>query len=200
MRGVYLHVLADTLGSFGVIVSTFLIELTGWTGFDPIASLLIAGLIVASVVPLVLDSAKVLCLELDADRTTEVRSALTEVGRRAFVSRRLSELINICAAQLSSVEGLESYAAPRFWPKDESTIIGSIHIQLSHSKSGYDTSRPAGDSMQSAFGRTPIYANADKVAARVEKLLYSKIHGLCDLHIQIEGCESTFCPCTTAVS
>ncbi|CAE7224629.1 unnamed protein product, partial [Rhizoctonia solani] len=60
MRGVFLHVMADTLGSVGVIISTLLIQWYGWTGFDPIASLFIAILIAASVVPLVMDCAKVL--------------------------------------------------------------------------------------------------------------------------------------------
>ncbi|POW08243.1 hypothetical protein PSTT_07719 [Puccinia striiformis] len=52
MKGVFLHVMADTLGSVGVIISTLLIERYGWTGFDPIASIFIALLIFASVVPL----------------------------------------------------------------------------------------------------------------------------------------------------
>ncbi|KAJ2539267.1 hypothetical protein EV175_006365, partial [Coemansia sp. RSA 1933] len=52
MQGVFLHVLADTLGSVGVIISTLLIRQFGWTGFDPLASIAIAVLIFASVVPL----------------------------------------------------------------------------------------------------------------------------------------------------
>lgn len=78
MRGVFLHVMADTLGSVGVIVSTLLIQFYGWTGFDPIASLFIAILIAASVVPLVVDTGKVLCLDLDG-RETKIEAALSEV-------------------------------------------------------------------------------------------------------------------------
>ncbi|TIB76480.1 hypothetical protein E3Q23_01853 [Wallemia mellicola] len=55
MRGVFLHILADTMGSVGVVISTLMIQYWGWTGFDPIASLFIAVLIIASVVPLVID-------------------------------------------------------------------------------------------------------------------------------------------------
>lgn len=40
MRGVFLHILADTMGSVGVVISTLMIQYWGWTGFDPIASLL----------------------------------------------------------------------------------------------------------------------------------------------------------------
>ena len=56
--------LQDTLGSVGVIISTLLIQFYGWTGFDPIASLFIAILIAASVVPLIMDTGKVLLLDL----------------------------------------------------------------------------------------------------------------------------------------
>ena len=52
MRGVFLHVLADTLGSVGVIVSAFLIENFGLQIADPLSSILIACMIFASVMPL----------------------------------------------------------------------------------------------------------------------------------------------------
>lgn len=62
----------------GVIVSTLLIQYYGWTGFDPIASLFIAVLIVASVVPLVIDTGRVLSLDL-GDNESKVEMALKEV-------------------------------------------------------------------------------------------------------------------------
>ncbi|KAJ2967197.1 hypothetical protein NUW58_g10504 [Xylaria curta] len=42
MHGIYLHILADTLGSASVIVSTALTYLMPWSGWDPLASFLIA--------------------------------------------------------------------------------------------------------------------------------------------------------------
>lgn len=68
----------DTLGSVGVIISTLLIQFYGWTGFDPIASLFIAILIAASVIPLVIDTGKVLMLDL-SHRATSIKGALTSV-------------------------------------------------------------------------------------------------------------------------
>ena len=62
----------------GVIISTLLIQFYGWTGFDPIASLFIAVLIAASVIPLVIDSGKVLCLDV-SDEEQSIESALKEV-------------------------------------------------------------------------------------------------------------------------
>jgi cobalt-zinc-cadmium efflux system protein len=46
VRGAYLEVLADLLGSVAVIVAAVLIMITGWTPLDALASLLIFALIV----------------------------------------------------------------------------------------------------------------------------------------------------------
>ena len=62
----------------GVIISTLLIQFYGWTGFDPIASLFIAILIAASVIPLVMDTGKVLALDV-AERDVDIQQALSEV-------------------------------------------------------------------------------------------------------------------------
>ncbi|KAF7973937.1 hypothetical protein HWV62_13880 [Athelia sp. TMB] len=158
MRGVFLHVMADTLGSVGVIISTLLIQFYGWTGFDPIASLFIAILIAASVIPLVIDTGKVLCLDVD-HRERDIQQAL---------------------AELPSVEGLASYKSPRFWPKDASSLIGSIHIQLSPSASSSDPTGPHSTTRVT-------YTNVDRVVERVDALLRSKISGLEELTIQVEG-------------
>lgn len=109
MLGIYLHVMADTMGSVGVIISTLLIQYFGWTGFDPVASLLIAFLIVGSVIPLVADAGRILCLDLGPDREEEVSSALK---------------------QLDHLEGLASYSSARFWPKDAESLVGSIRLQI----------------------------------------------------------------------
>ncbi len=44
-RSAYYHVLSDTLSSIGVVVAAIIFSLTGWKTIDPLASLLIAGLI-----------------------------------------------------------------------------------------------------------------------------------------------------------
>lgn len=60
MKGVYLHILADTLGSVGVIVSSLLMQMFGWMIADPICSMFIALLIIISVLPLIKDSIMIL--------------------------------------------------------------------------------------------------------------------------------------------
>lgn len=61
-----------------MIISTLLIHFYGWTGFDPIASLFIAVLIAASVVPLVIDTGKILALDV-SEREHNIEGALKEV-------------------------------------------------------------------------------------------------------------------------
>ncbi|KAG0173181.1 putative zinc transporter msc2 [Apophysomyces sp. BC1015] len=115
MQGVFLHIMADTLGSVGVIISTLLIQWFGWTGFDPIASLFIAILIVLSVIPLIRQSAAVLMLELDDHVVNQVEGTLEE---------------------LKSMDGVARIDMPRFWPNEAETLIGSLHVLV---KDGVDT-------------------------------------------------------------
>jgi len=53
MQGVFLHVLADSIGSLGVIVSTILVKYYGYTIADPICSFLIAAMILVSGIPFI---------------------------------------------------------------------------------------------------------------------------------------------------
>jgi len=53
MQGVFLHILADTLGSVGVIISSVLMWAFGWMIADPICSIFIAVLISLSVLGLI---------------------------------------------------------------------------------------------------------------------------------------------------
>ncbi|MFR9676751.1 cation diffusion facilitator family transporter [Streptomyces sp. TR06-5] len=60
VRGAFLEVLADTLGSFAVIVAGLVVMLTGWQAADPIASLLIGLMIVPRTVRLAREALEVL--------------------------------------------------------------------------------------------------------------------------------------------
>jgi len=62
-RGAFLHMLADTLVSIGVVVSGIVINLTGWHLVDPIVGLVIAVVILVSTWNLLSES---LCMSADA--------------------------------------------------------------------------------------------------------------------------------------
>lgn len=89
MQGVFLHVLADTMGSVGVIVSSLLIQQFGWYIADPICSLFIAILILISILPLLKESAEILLLATPSHLT--IHKTLNKVSfrieRSTFVMR-----------------------------------------------------------------------------------------------------------------
>jgi len=59
LKSVWLHVLGDTLSSVGVIISGVIIHFTGWTYADPIASVLIGGIIIWGGIRLVRDTVSI---------------------------------------------------------------------------------------------------------------------------------------------
>lgn len=60
LHGAWLHVLSDTLGSVGVVISGTLIYFFGWKLSDPIASILISLLVGYSAISLILKTVRVL--------------------------------------------------------------------------------------------------------------------------------------------
>ena len=61
--GFFLHILADALGSVGVIISSLLIHYKGLYVADPICSVIISVLIFVSVIPLITSSGSTLLLK-----------------------------------------------------------------------------------------------------------------------------------------
>uniref|UniRef100_H2U159 Zinc transporter n=1 Tax=Takifugu rubripes TaxID=31033 RepID=H2U159_TAKRU len=109
MRGVFLHVLADTLGSVGVIISTILIRQFGWLIADPICSLFISTLIFLSVIPLLKDACEVLLLRTPPENEKDLNGALEKIEK---------------------LEGVLSYRDPHFWRHSASVVAGTIHLQV----------------------------------------------------------------------
>ncbi len=60
VRGAYLHVVGDLLGSMGTLGAAACMALLGWRWADPVVSVLIAGIIILNSTRLVLDSVNVL--------------------------------------------------------------------------------------------------------------------------------------------
>lgn len=80
VRGAYLHVLGDLLGSVGAIVAAGVILLTGWWPADPIVSALVALLILRSAWTLVRESVDVLLEAVPSHiDLVAVRRAMTEL-------------------------------------------------------------------------------------------------------------------------
>ena len=106
MRGIFLHILADTLGSVGVIISTILTKIFNNALFDPIASVLIALLILVSSIPLIESSSLPLLLKLDDKHHNLVKEALNRI---------------------QSTPGIVSYTTPRFWQNTVDVVHAHAH-------------------------------------------------------------------------
>lgn len=181
MLGLYLHVMADTLGSVGVIISTILIHYFHWTGFDPIASLLIGLMILGSVVPLVLDSGRILCLDMSGMPSDALERALTKVRGVLFTF------------QISSLPGVLGYADARFWLLDGASMVGSIvcmppKLTLKHIV--YDTQCLADARTQdpSDSARSPLHPSA--ITVQVEGILRGVMPSLASVTVQLDGRDS----------
>lgn len=59
IKSAWLHVLGDTLSSLGVIISGIVISLTGWVYADPLASLIIGGIIITGGIRVVREATRV---------------------------------------------------------------------------------------------------------------------------------------------
>jgi len=110
IHGVYLHIIADTLGSVGVITSSCFVQFFGWTSADPICSFCISVLIFVSVIPLLSSSA----------------ATLLQATPKNF-EKKLSKCLN----KVLSIEGVVSYANPHFWQLYKDILIGTLQVQIS---------------------------------------------------------------------
>ena len=81
VRGAYLHVMGDALGSVGALAAALIIRLTGWTPADPLVSILLSLLILVGAWRLLRESTDVL-LEMVPGHISlaDVEHRMKEVG------------------------------------------------------------------------------------------------------------------------
>jgi len=109
MQGVFLHILADTLGSVGVIISAILMHLFGWMIADPICSMFISVLICLSVLPLIRDSVEVLMQRQPKDLDFLLASAYTKTKQ---------------------LEGVISVQEQHFWTLCSDIYVGVLKLEV----------------------------------------------------------------------
>lgn len=107
MRGAYLHVLSDLLGSVAVIAAGLVIAWTGFQAADTIASVLIACLVVPRSLGLVRASISVLLERAPAD--VDARAA---------------------ARALERIPGVIAVHDLHIWTTDGSTVLASCHLVI----------------------------------------------------------------------
>merc|ERR1711990_429658 len=109
MKGVFLHILADTLGSVGVIVSAILMHLFGWMIADPICFIFIAILIAISVGSLVSESVAIL------------------MQRQP---KELDQKLPECYNKVTQLHGVLGVQEPHFWTLCSNYYASGIKLEV----------------------------------------------------------------------
>lgn len=110
MEGIFLHVLADTMGSVGVVISTLLIKYKGWLIADPVCSIFISVMIVASVISLLRNSAEILLQRVPRAHEDELKHALDSI---------------------MSIRGVHNIDNVHVWSFTNTDVVGTLHLHVS---------------------------------------------------------------------
>ncbi|XP_018582314.2 zinc transporter 7 [Scleropages formosus] len=115
LQGVFLHIVADTLGSIGVIISAILMQKYDLMIADPICSMLIALLIGVSVVPLLKESIGILM-----QRTPP----------------SLDHVLPECYQRVQQLQGVYNLQEPHFWTLCTDVYVGTIKLLVAPDADG----------------------------------------------------------------
>ena len=106
-RGAFLHMVADTLVSVGVVISGVIISLTGWTFIDPVIGIVIAIVILVSTWKLLSES-----LRLSIDAVPESIDP------------------DVVKAEMLKVEGVSDVHHLHIWPISTTQVALTAHVVL----------------------------------------------------------------------
>lgn len=140
LDGVLLHVIADTLGSVSVIISSILIHQYGWMIADPIGSLFTSALILISVVPLLRNSVQILM-----QRTPT----------------KLEPFLLGSFQKITAINGVVEYRDARFWTLTGNDWHGSMILRIRPDSDGYAI-RAAASSILEEVGVNKMIIQVDK--------------------------------------
>ncbi len=118
-------------------------------------------------VPLVIDTGKVLLLDL-SNHTQQVQHALNEVRYCAILQATKLKFIKV-----SHISGVSSFTS-QFWLKDDTTVMGSIQVELS-----YVSSKVEGE-LNEPCTETQL------AVEKVQNVFMDQVSGLQQLSIQVD--------------
>ncbi len=104
LRGAYLHVLGDLLGSVGTVIAALLVRYTGWYAADPVASVFVTAVVMRSAWRLVRESVDIL-----------LESTPAHISAGAV------------RAQIEAIPGIESVHDLHIWTVTSGVVAMSAH-------------------------------------------------------------------------
>lgn len=129
MEGIFLHVLADTMGSVGVVISTLLIKYKGWLVADPACSIFISVLIVSSVLPLLRNTAEILLQRIPRAHEVDLRRALIEIRK------------------MRGVSGIQNL---HVWSFTNTDVVGTLRLRVTNETNKASTKTQVSDMLRKA--------------------------------------------------
>lgn len=110
VRAIFLHIVADALGSMGVIISSLLVKYYQLYLADPICSAIISLLIIASVIPLLQDAGYILIQ-----------------GTDAVVLQKSYRILH----EFKSLDGVLAASNMRIWTLNKDKQVGTVSLEMS---------------------------------------------------------------------
>ena len=120
LRGAYLEVLGDLLGSVAVVVAAVVIMLTGWTPIDPIASVVIAALILPRMWTLLREAIDILL------QATPRGVKLEEVRQHVLRAEGVVDIHDLHAWTLTSGQNVVSLHAVMDSDADPAAVLNEL--------------------------------------------------------------------------
>lgn len=157
MRGIFLHVLADALGSIGVVISSILIRYFGWSIADPLCSLMISVLILLSVVPLLQDTAWILLQHIPTRG---------QGSKPAAIYTFLSDVRNL--------KGVVNTSSFHLWTLGGNEHVATLHVSVDAATiKGYETQNDSYD-MKNDSGKSHVTWSQFELLRSIEDMLRSR--------------------------
>jgi cobalt-zinc-cadmium efflux system protein len=141
LRGAYLHVLGDLLGSVGAIIAAVIILTTGWMPADPIISVIVAVLILGGAWRLVRESVDV----------------LLEAVPRHIDMRELESSIR-------RIPGVEAVHDLHVWTLTSGYLAMSGHVVIVDPARHRETIGAVHDTMHTSFGISHVTIQVEHAA------------------------------------
>src|SRR5690606_35976781 len=145
VRGAYLHVLGDLLGSVGTVGAALLVQYTGFLDADPLASLVVSALILRSAWSLVRESVDVL-----------LESTPSHISPGAV------------RQQLEAIPGVESVHDLHIWTVTSGVIAMSVHVVVRDAEQHQHVLEHSHEAMR-LFGIGHVTVQVERMMPHVER-------------------------------
>jgi cobalt-zinc-cadmium efflux system protein len=142
-RAAFLHVLGDLLGSVAALAAGAVVYFTGWLPIDPLLSLLVAGLILASTVRLLRDALHVLMEGVPADLDFDA------IGN-----------------EMARVEGVRGIHDLHIWTLGSGNAALSAHVELASLRSWPEVLRRLREMLHERFDVDHVTLQPEVVPSR----------------------------------